>query len=113
MLEDEKNLVLVSVLRSADGKFYRQGIEKGEELSAGFPKSEEELFKYDAIIIGSIEATFFTFDQLRTIEQFVSRRGGTFTAIGGPKSFGAGGYASTPVADLLPVVLRGEAQQPV
>jgi uncharacterized membrane protein len=112
VLEDEKNLVLVSVLRSADGKFYRQGIEKGEELSAGFPKSEEELFKYDAIIIGSMEATFFTFDQLRTVEQFVSRRGGTFAAIGGPKAFGAGGYGSTPVADLLPVVLGGEAQQP-
>jgi uncharacterized membrane protein len=112
VLEDEKNLVLVSVLRSADGKFYRQGIEKGEELSGGFPKSEEELFKYDAIIIGSIEATFFTFDQLRTLEQFVSRRGGTLTAIGGPKAFGAGGYASTPIADLLPVVLSGEPQSP-
>ncbi|HWC76689.1 MAG TPA: hypothetical protein VG778_04470, partial [Blastocatellia bacterium] len=108
VLENEKNLILVSVLRSADGKFYRQGIEKSEDLAAGFPKSEEELFKYDALIIGSIEATFFTFDQLRAIEQFVSRRGGTFTALGGPKALSAGGYAATPAADLLPIVLSGE-----
>jgi uncharacterized membrane protein len=111
-VDGEKNLVLVSVLRSADGKFYRQGIEKGDELASGFPKSEEELFKYDAIILGSMEATFFTFDQLRTVEQFVSRRGGAFSEIGGPKAFNAGGYANTPIADLLPVVLSGEAQQP-
>ncbi len=108
-LADEKNVILVSVLRSADGKFYRQGVESGEELTAGFPKSEEELFKYDAIIIGSLEATFFTFDQLRAIEQFVSRRGGAVMMLGGARSFNAGGYNETPMADLLPVYLKGEA----
>jgi uncharacterized membrane protein len=106
-ISEEKNIVLASVLRSADGKFYRQGVESGEELAGGFPKSEEELFKYDAIILGSIEATFFTFDQLKAIEQFVSRRGGTLMMIGGAKSFNSGGYATTPLADLLPVYLRG------
>ena len=105
---EEKNITLVSVLRSADGKFYRQGIETGEELISGFPKSEEELFKYDAVIIGSIEATFFTFDQLRAIEQFVSRRGGTLLILGGSKSLTSGGYGNTPIADLLPIYLRGE-----
>lgn len=106
-LAEEKNIILSSALRSADGKFYRQGIEGPDELATGFPKSEEELFKYDAIIIGSIEATFFTFDQLKAIEQFVSRRGGTLIAIGGPKAFNAGGYGNTPIADLLPVYLNG------
>jgi uncharacterized membrane protein len=106
---EEKNITLVSALRSADGKYYRQGIENGDELATGFPKSEEELFKYDAIIIGSVEATFFTFDQLKAIEQFVSRRGGTVMALGGAKSFNAGGYGNTPVADLLPVYINGNA----
>jgi uncharacterized membrane protein len=105
---DEKNLTLVSVLRSADGKFYRQGVEGGDELQTGFPKTIEELFKYDAIILGSIEATFFTFDQLRWIEEFVSRRGGTLMILGGSKSLTAGGYINTPIADLLPVFLSGE-----
>src|SRR6185295_12873134 len=104
---EEKNVVLVSVLRSADGKFYRQGVENAEELGGGFPKSEEDLFKYDAIMIGSVEATFFTFDQLKAIEQFVSRRGGALIALGGSKSFNAGGYGATPLADLLPIYLNG------
>ncbi|HWP41916.1 MAG TPA: glutamine amidotransferase [Blastocatellia bacterium] len=111
-LSDEKNLVLVSILRSADGKYYRQGVESAEDLAAGFPKSEEELFRYDAIIIGSVEATFFTFDQLRAIEQFVSRRGGTLLALGGSKSFSAGGYNNTPIADLLPVYLSTQNVAP-
>lgn len=106
-IAEEKNIVLTSVLRSADGKFYRQGIEKGDELANGFPKSEEELFAYDAIIIGSVEATFFTFDQLKAIEQFISRRGGTLIALGGTKSFNAGGYGNTPLADLLPIYING------
>lgn len=104
---EEKNVILVSVLRSADGKFYRQGVENADELVNGFPKSEEELFKYDALIIGSMEATFFTFDQLKAVEQFVSRRGGTLLALGGSKSFNVGGYGNTPLADLLPIYLNG------
>lgn len=109
---DEKNVTLVSLLRSADGKFYRQGVESGEELTSGFPKAEEDIFKYQALIIGSIEATFFTFDQLRAIEQFVARRGGSLLALAGSKAFNAGGYANTPLADLLPVYLRGEPAAP-
>jgi uncharacterized membrane protein len=105
---DEKNVTLVSVLRSADGKFYRQGVESGEELQTGFPKTVEELFKYDAVVLGSIEATFFTFDQLRWLEEFVARRGGTLLILGGSKSLSAGSYLNTPVADLLPVFLSGE-----
>ncbi|HZS07175.1 MAG TPA: glutamine amidotransferase [Blastocatellia bacterium] len=105
--KNEKNVVLVSSLRSADGKFYRQGVESGTELESGFPKTEEELFKYQGIILGSIEANFFSFDQLKMIEQFVARRGGGFLALGGSRSFDAGKYEGTPVADLLPFVLNG------
>lgn len=109
---EEKNVVLVSVMRSADGKFYRQGVESGDDLAAGPPKSEEDFFKYDAIMIGSAEATFFTFDQLKAMEQFVARRGGSLLALGGPKSFSAGGYNNTPIADLLPVYLRAQNDTP-
>ncbi|HEY6330461.1 MAG TPA: glutamine amidotransferase [Blastocatellia bacterium] len=108
-MAEEKNVVLVSLLRSADGKFYRQGVDSGDELSSGFPKSEQELFKYDAIMLGSVEATFFTFEQLRAIEQFVSRRGGGLLMLGGARSFDGGDYLNTPMADLLPVSLTGQS----
>ena len=107
-MDDEKNLILISLLRSADGKYYRQGVDTPDELAGGFPKAAEDLFKYDGLVIGSVESTFFTFDQLRNIEQFVSRRGGTLLALGGSKSFDAGAFSTTPLADLLPVYLTGQ-----
>src|SRR5262252_1023120 len=107
-MDDEKNLILISLLRSADGNYYRQGVDTPDELAGGFPKSAEELFKYDGLMIGSVESTFFTFDQLRNIEQFVSKRGGTMLALGGSRSFDAGAFNTTPLADLLPVYLTGQ-----
>lgn len=103
--KNEKNVVLVSALRSADGKFYRQGVESGEQLEKGFPATIEELFSYQGFVLGSIEANFFSFEQLRMIEQFVARRGGGLLALGGGRAFDAGKYANTPIGDLLPFVL--------
>ncbi len=40
------------------------------------------------------------------IGEFVERRGGGLLMLGGPRSFAEGGYAGTPVADALPVVLE-------
>jgi uncharacterized membrane protein len=105
ILED-KNISLVTLLRQADGKFLRQGVESGKILEKGFPNDKAELFQYKAIILGSVEASFFTFDQLRMISDFVSQRGGGFLMMGGPKSFSQGGYANTPLEDLLPVRLQ-------
>lgn len=110
--KNEKNVVLVSVLRSADGKFYRQGVEGPNDLASGFPKTTEELFAYQGLILGSIEANFFTYDQLRNIEQFVARRGGGFLALGGSRAFDAGKYANTPIADLLPFTLNDVVDAP-
>ena len=111
LAKNEKNVVLVSALRSADGKFYRQGVESGNELESGFPKTEEELFKYQGLILGTIEANYFSYDQLKMIEQFVARRGGGFLALGGSRSFDAGKYSGTPVADLLPLSLNGSVDE--
>jgi uncharacterized membrane protein len=104
--EDDKNLRVVTLLRQADGKFLRQGIESPSIMEKGFPTDKSELFRYKAIILGSIEASFFTFDQLRMISDFVSQRGGGFLMLGGRNSFGQGGYVNTPIEDLLPVNLR-------
>jgi uncharacterized membrane protein len=108
----EKNLTLVSSLRSADSKFYRQGVDSGSELTTGFPATIEELFTYQGIVLGSIEANFFSYEQLRQIEQFASRRGGGVMAIGGARSFDAGKYGQTPIADLLPLQLNDLIEEP-
>lgn len=103
----EKRVVLVSMLRSGENKLYRQGIAGEQELVSGFPKTEEELFAYHGLLLGSVEASFFTTEQLRNIEAFVARRGGGLLALGGRFAFDGGKYAGTPVADALPLVLDG------
>jgi uncharacterized membrane protein len=105
---NEKNVTLVSLQRTGENKFYRQGIANQQELAAGFPKTEEELFQYQGLIIGSVEAAFFTAEQLRTIEAFVARRGGGLLALGGRLSFDGGKFNGTPIADLLPITLNGK-----
>jgi uncharacterized membrane protein len=101
----DKNLQLVTLLRQADGKLYRQGVDSSSILEKGFPADKPELFKYQAVIVGSVEASFFTFDQLRIISDFVSQRGGGFLMLGGKKAFGQGGYINTPIEDMLPLYL--------
>jgi uncharacterized membrane protein len=103
---EDKNLRLVSILRQANGKLLRQGVESAATLEKGFPTDKTELFRYKGLILGSVEASFFTFDQLRIIQDFVSQRGGGFLMLGGRFSFREGGYLNTPIEDLLPVSLR-------
>jgi uncharacterized membrane protein len=103
---EDKNLHLVTMLRQANGKLLRQGVESSATLEKGFPSDKAELFHYKGLILGSVEASFFTFDQLRIIQDFVSQRGGGFLMLGGRFSFREGGYMNTPVEDLLPVNLR-------
>ncbi|HCR00509.1 MAG TPA: hypothetical protein DIU48_13880 [Acidobacteria bacterium] len=102
---DDQNLQLAMLQRTAENKFMRIGVEDAEDLVGGFPRTREELFQYRAIILGSIEANFFTPDQLRMIADFVSERGGSLLMLGGQRAYAEGGYAGTPVADVLPVVL--------
>ncbi|HEX8686287.1 MAG TPA: hypothetical protein VF654_07280 [Pyrinomonadaceae bacterium] len=105
----EKQVELVSLLRTGENKLYRQGVSGEGELAAGFPRTEEELFAYDGLMLGSVEAAFFTAEQLRSIEAFVARRGGGLLAVGGRHAFGGGGYAGTPVADVLPLTFGPRA----
>jgi uncharacterized membrane protein len=104
-VDDDKNLQVVTLLRTADNKYYRLVLDTPDQLAGGFPKTRDELFAYRGLILGSIEAGAFTGDQLRMISEFVERRGGGLLMLGGSRSFSEGGYAGTPVADALPVVV--------
>jgi uncharacterized membrane protein len=107
-VQNDMDLRLVTILRQANGKLLRQGIESPNVLEKGFPVEKAELFKYQGLILGSIEANFFTFDQLRLISDFVSQRGGGLLMLGGKNTFAQGGYTNTPLEDVLPVGLGPE-----
>ncbi len=108
---DDQNLQLEVLQRTTDTKFFRMAVDSADELAAGFPKTRDELFSYRGLILGSIEANAFSGDQLRMISDFADRRGGGLMMIGGRRSFAEGGYAGTPVADALPVVLEAKAPE--
>ena len=109
-IKEDKNLQLVTLLRTAESKYYRFGVDDAEHLAGGFPRTREELFAYRGLVLGSVEASAFTGDQLRMISDFVEKRGGGLLVLGGPGAFSEGGYAGTPVADVLPVVLERVAR---
>lgn len=105
----DSGIQVVGLMRSAERKFLRLGVRDSLELLGGFPTTREELFAYRAIILGSVEASFFSADQMRMIADFVSRRGGGLLVLGGRSSLSEGGFADTPLADVLPMTLtRGE-----
>lgn len=101
---------VVGLMRSAERKYLRLGVRDSMELAGGFPTAREDLFKYRAIVLGSVEAGFFTPDQLRMLADFVSVRGGSLLVLGGRASLSEGGYAGTPVADVLPLTLSRSAE---
>ena len=76
-----------------------------QELRSGFPVLPEELFAYHAVILDDVESAFFTPVQAALLQRFVSERGGGFLMLGGMESFAEGGYARTPIGDMLPVSL--------
>ena len=108
-VQDDTNIRLVTLLRSSQNKFYRQGIDNEEMLAAGFPTTRDELFQYKGLIFGSIESTFFTQEQLQMVVEFVSTRGGGFMMMGGKNSFSGGKYQNSPIADILPVQLAPDS----
>jgi hypothetical protein len=75
------------------------------ELRPGFPKTPEDLFRFEGVIVDDLEADFFTPDQLVLLQRYVSERGGGFIMLGGADSLENGKYLRTPVGDMLPVYL--------
>ncbi|HWD00665.1 MAG TPA: glutamine amidotransferase [Candidatus Sulfopaludibacter sp.] len=110
-LDDFQGMEVVTILRTTENKTYIQGAPDPPDakeitlLQEGFPAKAEDLFQYQAIIIGSVEANYFTASQQQLIRDFVDRRGGGLLFLGGRASLSDGGYASSQLADLVPTQL--------
>ena len=103
--EDDRMLQLVSMLRTTENKIYRQGVGTPQELAEGFPTRAQDLFEYQALIIGSVDAGYFSPTQQQLIRDFVDRRGGGLLLLGGRQSLADGVWGGSEVAPALPVVL--------
>ena len=109
--ENDTAVRLKTYLMTGPQKFLRQGIDSTMELAGGYPDSQEELFKYDAVIFGDLTRNLFTDKQLALTRDFVSRRGGGFLMLGGSTAFDQG-FIGTPIEGLLPVSLVDEKNLP-
>ena len=105
-LSRDNEFRIVSILRTGGGRYLIQGGDDDPELKKGYPKTRKHLFKYEAVIFGDIEAGYFTPEQLKITEEFVSKRGGGFLMLGGVNSFNLGKYHGTPIEKMLPVALE-------
>jgi uncharacterized membrane protein len=103
--DDDKIVQVASMLRTTENKIYRQGISDPKELESGFPVRPEDLFPYDGIIVGSVEAGYFSPLQQELLREFVDRRGGGLLFLGGRFSLSDGGWNGSSLVDLLPTIL--------
>jgi uncharacterized membrane protein len=103
--EEDPTIQLVSMLRTSENKIYRQGINDPMELAAGFPTRPEDLFGYAGIIIGSVDADYFSPLQRELLREYVDHRGGGVLFLGGRMSLSEGGWGASSVSELLPTFL--------
>jgi uncharacterized membrane protein len=107
--EGDRMVHIASMVRTSENKIYRQGISDPKELASGFPARAEDLFAYQGLIIGSVEAGYFTPAQQELIREFVDRRGGGLLLLGGQFSLADGGWNASNLTDLFPTTLPTQA----
>ncbi len=72
---------------------------------ASMPDTFGELIQYDAIALINVPRTLFSDQAIQRIATYVRDFGGGLLMVGGPQSFGPGGWRNTPVEAALPVTM--------
>ncbi len=84
-------------------------VRKSDQAFSGL----QELQQYDTIILGNVPREHFTDDQLMMLSQNTQLMGGGLIMLGGPNSFGAGGWASTEIEKAMPLDFQIKAAKVV
>ena len=102
-LASDPGITFTALFRTIGERFTIQGerLEGDDSLEAGFPEDPEVLGLFDCVVLGSFPASEWRPAQVEALVTFV-QEGGAVIFMGGEHSFGRGGYAGTPLADLLP-----------
>ena len=74
-----------------------------------FPDNLENVFQYDLIILGDVDASFFRGEELGLLEELVRDRGASLLMLCGPMH-SPGSYQGTPVQTMLPVRFDPDAK---
>ncbi|MBM4018985.1 MAG: hypothetical protein FJ288_11770 [Planctomycetes bacterium] len=101
ILETDPNAELLALVQVKRGEFLQSGSMTGITLS-GFPQTLEDMRKFDVFIIGDMDRSYFSGQQMENLKTVVSDGRG-LVMIGGYNSLGPGGYEGTAVEEILPV----------
>jgi hypothetical protein len=67
-----------------------------------FPNDRDDAFQYDLVILGDVDRTFFTDEELTLLEELIRDRGASLLMLCGPMH-SPSSYADTPIQTMLPV----------
>jgi Mg-chelatase subunit ChlD len=79
------------------------GVQVDEKDPQSAPLDGADLRNYAAVVLANIPASALSQDQMAALQDYVRNFGGGLLVTGGDQSFGPGGYARTPLEDMLPV----------
>ncbi len=93
--------------RAALGRALAQsGLAIEEAKANALPMSVQGLADYAALVLVNTPARALSPQTLRALRSFVRDLGGGLVAVGGPQSYGVGGWLGTPLEEALPVEMR-------
>jgi len=118
------NVLYIEGSLRVEQKFIRRALDASPEINVDYlridpqnpetrPADMEELFKpgkYDVYILGDLDVKAFAGNELRDLAEAVGNGAGLIM-LGGFHSFGPGGYATSPLADVLPVQMDANERQ--
>ncbi len=85
----------------------RQGERQVDVLSAlEFPLDPLSLMPYDAVIFADVAADSLLSNQMQAMHDAIRNLGIGFMMVGGPNSFGPGGWQGSVIADALPISME-------
>lgn len=89
----------------------KEGMDLEWRAAVTMPKRVDELAGYDAVILSEVSADELGEAAMVALREYVDTLGGGLVMLGGPRSFGVGGYFKTPLEDVLPVRLRAPDEE--
>ena len=96
----DKTVDISCLLTSADPNFAQEG----DVPIRRFPESIEELRQYDVVLFGDVDPRQFSDAQLQLVSDFVTKWGGGFGMVAGPR-WSPQAFRNTAIEPLLPVVI--------
>jgi len=83
--------------------FEQADIDVRQTSPGGFPSSLTGLLDAEAVVLVDTPNHLFTYNQQALLARYVTELGGGLMMVGGPRSFGAGGWIGSELAGVLPV----------